>query len=214
MGRYTTSLYLALFNVAALGLVGLGWAYGLVGHLFSEDVSHITWVSAALLVGVIAYATWTTFRFDRMDEHDEHAIESAMAWPHFLKAKVFFNLGLCATLVGLSAFVGVLATHTGTGPEAISSILASMQTSMKTAFNGTLVGIVAKLWTDTIVFIQGWSVRRLQRSQAAVSSRGHSDTPLHLHAGVGAFHASDDQLRAIAAGALDGLVMSDARGFA
>jgi hypothetical protein len=172
MPRYITSLYLALFNTAALGALGMAWAFGLVQNIFVEDASRLTWVSAALLVGVIVYATWQTYRFDRMDQHDEHAIEAAMAFPNFLKAKVFLYLGLCGTLVGLSIFVSHMAADSSVAnADGITATLNAMKASMKTAFNATLVGIVAKLWVEIMVFIQGWSVRRLARLDSVLMTQ-------------------------------------------
>ena len=194
MNRFTTSLYLALFNIAAAGLLATAWAYGLVAHVFLEDASRLTWVSAALLVGVIVYASIQTFRLDKLDEHDEHSIEAMMAFPNFLKSKVFLYLGLCGTLVGLSLFVSHMASDpSNSTAEGIASTLIAMKLSMKTAFNATLVGIVCKLWVEIIVFIQGWTARRLMRPVSMRMSIAKA-----VGDGLVVQGGSDDQVKSLA----------------
>lgn len=183
MFRYSTTFYLALWNILCLGLVAVGWAYGFVGPVLADDVSRMSSVCAALLGVVIAYTTYTGFQLDRIVSRGDYGIflrqaqssayaqlGALLAFPNLLKSKVFLYLGLAGTVIGLSLFASTMG-HTEASADGIKAIITSMQSSLKTAFNATLVGILCKTWVEVITFIQGFAISDISQTTVDLRAR-------------------------------------------
>lgn len=164
--NYGVTIKLAILNTLFTGMIGLAACYGFVLPIFLEDASRLTIICAALMAATLVVTTLNGLEIDHWSKSRKGLSDMDPAWweeclsqmtslPRFLKAKVFLYLGLAGTVIGLSLFAKHMALDSGqASTDAIKATLQAIQGSMLTAFNATLVGIVCKVWTETIVYIQ------------------------------------------------------------
>jgi hypothetical protein len=76
-------------------------------------------------------------------------------WIYFIKDKFLF-IGLAGTLVGFFGLMQgllVISAAGSTGQAEISGMISHIVISCQTIFAPTLMGIIAKLWTDLNLYI-------------------------------------------------------------
>jgi len=137
-------LQLTLINILILSLIIAGFAYGIVAPLYINDISYITYLITIIMSFILISSEYITIL----------SKDSTL----YLKCYKFLSrnfllLGLFGTLIGLSSLMMEIKTGNGASTEVINGIISAIKGSMQTTFNATMMGIVAKLWTNLIVFI-------------------------------------------------------------
>lgn len=163
MFKYSTTLYLALWNALALGLTALGYAYGYVGPVFMDDHTHLTAGLAILMTWALVQTHIKAWEVDRhqadpsiLQAHPLLAMRltGVTAFADFLKNKVFLYVGLFATAVGLTMVIrGMMVS--GGDAAAIDAGIKAMQGAMFSAFYPQMTSIACKIWCEVITYILG-----------------------------------------------------------
>ena len=136
--RYTNTFRLVFFNVLIMALFIVGYFYGFVGYIFTNDVTHISYVLALLLVTGIFLRIFATFKNDQTYGYGGKKINRYL---NYVLGQFLF-IGLCGTLIGF--------VHMIMGLQDLSDpqfVLKNMISGALTLFNTTLIGLVAFLWT-------------------------------------------------------------------
>ena len=143
MAREST-LKVVGFNIFALASVGIGLFTNYIQPVFTNDVSHLTYVIAAIMVSIVALSFWDCFK-------PHMWIRSYIKF----QGSSFPKLGLIGPLIVLGFLVSIMyaaAQSASIDGDAIGKILISFTQGLRTSFNPTLVGIVCWYWTSYILF--------------------------------------------------------------
>lgn len=128
-----TTIRLFVFNFAGACFVAWAWWLGYVRQVFANDISHISYVIAALFVGaliVLAVSIWRSRPVEWLTDVSEWLV----------------TLGLIGNVVGfVIALSGVSTADVGSA-EGAQKIAQELLSGMGVAFYSTLVGAVTALW--------------------------------------------------------------------
>jgi len=135
---------LIFVNIFIFALILVAYLYGFVTPIFTNDISHISFV--LLLIMVVNLIVQF---LDAYDKHNNYlAFKTSKAkWIEFIAGKLFY-VGIIGTFIGFIHLVTSLQ-----GMSNVDIVLQTMIVGLLTLFNTTLLGIVAYLWTTFNYYI-------------------------------------------------------------
>ncbi len=123
-------------------------------HLWSEDVTKLSFALIALFIVMSAwcgYKTWTLSKFLDKGEEDEHIVEKieSLIEVGWFTSDLCLTVGMIGTVIGfimmLSGFVTVDTSDPATVQDLIKNLGAGMSTSLYTTLAGLVCSILLKM---------------------------------------------------------------------
>jgi hypothetical protein len=137
-----------------LAVVAISFAYRMIQPFYLNDDSHITYLISIILCVNIFFSLWQALSVDKWDNNGENpAYSIRMSFLRFISGK-FFYIGLLGTIFGLhELFESIHAGGQGAlASDQINNIIIAIKSGLETLFNPTFFGIIAYLWTKTLIW--------------------------------------------------------------
>jgi hypothetical protein len=131
-------------NIFLLSIVTISYFFGYIKQLFVNDVSHLTYVLALILIINIILRIYATFRYELDYRNYNQFIESYL---DYVVSQILY-IGILGTVIGFGHIMNSLQDMTDQ-----AKVLAEMISGALTLFNTTAIGIVVYLWTRLNTFL-------------------------------------------------------------
>ena len=136
----------SLINIFVLSLIGICLIYGIVQPLYGNDISKLSYVMSMIMASIVVAAEYATYHIQ-----NKEFMKLCMKEFRWITTKITW-IGLAGSVIGM---IALLSSLNVADLSQISSILVAMFYGAKTMFNTLLIGLAAKLWTDTIIHMMG-----------------------------------------------------------
>lgn len=154
----------------------IAWDLGFVGHVFTNDRSHLTKAIALLTIAASAHAATHIIRYSiilKQSAHHHHASTSDGLSEQDLRLEIVadrlrapveagwfmvdlsIRLGLAGTIIGFILIFSSLTTDSIIGENALQQLLVSMSVGMGTALFTTLSGLIAATFLSIQYMVLG-----------------------------------------------------------
>jgi hypothetical protein len=149
---FNNTLKLIFINILLISLYLVGFAFGLIGPLYTNDISRISYVITILLSINVILSVYDSYKKDK-DTYYNFKKSKVSKYVDFVTDK-FPYIGLCGTVIGFIGLVEVaFIINAGNPLDQLGSIITSIKSSLHTLFNTTLLGIGAYLWSSILIFM-------------------------------------------------------------
>ena len=142
-------LRFAIFNLAAVALLGAAWHVGWVDQVIAADVTHLVFVIfGVFLLGTVLCARrvwWVSSKLDGGVALSTAALSSRIAVVR-QTANSLVLLGLIGTVLGFIIALGGVDPASADDFDAVAPMVAGLIAGMSVALYTTLVGSVLSLW--------------------------------------------------------------------
>jgi hypothetical protein len=140
----SNSFKLALVNLFLLGSIIVSYFYGYIAPIFTNDISHISYVLAFLTLLNIFLSFIDSVKDEMTGKKRQSEIKR---WLNFSYSIIIYA-GLCGTLLGFSHLLGAINTSSN-----VETVIEVIKSGCTTLANTTLVGVVGFIWLNLIFYI-------------------------------------------------------------
>ncbi len=143
---YLNTFKLLSVNIFIFAIFIVSYFYGYTSSFFKDDITHISYILAFLMVINAVLRIWQEYQFDTnfLWNRKNSVIERYL---EFIIGK-FFYIGLIGTLLGFSHMIKSIQDLTD-----VEKVLKVMSEGALTLFNTTIIGIIAYLWSSLNTFL-------------------------------------------------------------